>query len=453
MTKKVFSVSIAGRETTLPPVRGRVVRSKWAHRLLTFLIISGPGLIVMEADNDAGAVSTYVQAGAQYGTKLLWLLLLLLPATYFTQEMVVRLGIATGEGHAAMIYKRFGRWWGLFSLIDLQAVNFVTLVTEFAAIALAFSHMNITPQVGVPLAAIGLMFMVLTGSYRRWERMTVFLCLLDIWWLVIAFKLQPDLHGIVRDTFVPSVPTGGITSNLIFLVIAIVGTTIAPWQLFFQQSCIADKRLRFVDLNWARLDTFVGAVFTIIVAGCMMLAGNAALVHGISFSDPAQMAATLRPIAGEAIRTGILLLMINAAVLGATAISLSSAWAYGEARGWPHSLEMRVRKARGFYSVYVVSVAAAAAIVLIPRAPLKLIILGVQVLAGIMLPSAIIFLQLLLNDKELLGERYANRRWNNWVNWTIIVILFALSLILAAQVVAPNLFSSRITQGVTGGVQ
>jgi Mn2+/Fe2+ NRAMP family transporter len=226
-------------------------------------------------------------------------------------------------------------------------------------------------------------------------------------------------------------------------VIAIVGTTIAPWQLFFQQSCIADKRLRFADLTWARLDTFLGAVFTIMVAACMMIAGNAARMHGIRFSDPAQMANDLHLMTGEAIRGGILLLMINAAVLGTTAISLSSAWAYGEVRGWPHSLEMPVRKAPGFYLTYVVCVAAAAAIVLIPGAPLQLIILGVQVLAGIMLPSAIIFLQLLLNDKEVLGETYVNKRWNNWVNWTIIIVLFALSLILAAQVAAPTLFSGK----------
>jgi NRAMP (natural resistance-associated macrophage protein)-like metal ion transporter len=189
--EKVLSISTAGVETTLPPVRGRVVRSKWLYRVLTFLVVFGPGLIVMEADNDAGAVSTYVQAGAQYGTKLLWILLLLLPVTYFIQEMVVRLGIATGKGHAAMIYQRFGKWWGLFSLVDLQLVNFLTLVTEFAAIALALSHMNIAPKVGVPIAAVGLVCMVLTGSYRRWERITVFLCLLDVSWLLIAFNLRP----------------------------------------------------------------------------------------------------------------------------------------------------------------------------------------------------------------------------------------------------------------------
>jgi Mn2+/Fe2+ NRAMP family transporter len=146
------------------------------------------------------------------------------------------------------------------------------------------------------------------------------------------------------------------------------------------------------------------------------------------------------PVSREAIRSALLLLMINAAVLGTTAISLSSAWAYGVVKGWPHSLEMPIKKAPGFYLTYIACVALAAAIVLIPGAPLQLIILGVQVLAGIMLPSAIIFLQLLLNDKEVLGEDFTNKRWNNWVNWTIIVVLFVLSLILAAQVAAPNLF-------------
>ena len=440
MTEQVINLSTTGASAIPAPVRGRVVRSKWAHRVLTFLVVFGPGLIVMEADNDAGAVSTYVQAGAQYGTKLLWVLLLLLPVTYFIQEMVVRLGIATGKGHAAMIYQRFGKWWGLFSLVDLQLVNFLTLVTEFAAIALALSHMNISPKVGVPLAAAGLILLVITGSYRRWERITVLLCLLDISWLFVAWKVHPPISQFVHDAVIPGIPGGGITPGLIFLVVAIVGTTIAPWQLFFQQSCIADKRLRTTDLGWSRLDTFLGAVFTIVVAACMMVAGNAAKVNGISFLDPAQMAGDLHPVIGAAVRNAILLLMINAAILGTNAISLSSAWAYGEVKGWPHSLQLPLRKALGFYAVYVLCVAAAAAIVLIPGAPLQLIILGVQVLAGIMLPSAIIFLQLLLNDRETLGDAFRNKPWNNATNWTIIVVLFVLSLILAAQVVAPNLF-------------
>ena len=439
MTNKFVTVPASGLEAEVTPVRGRVVKSKWTYNVLTFLMVFGPGLIVMVADNDAGAVSTYSQAGAQYGTHLLWVVLLLLPVTYFIQEMVVRLGIATGKGHAAMIYQRFGKWWGLFSLIDLEVVNFLTLVTEFAAIDLALNKMGVDPRIGVPLVAVGLVFIVLSGSYRRWERTVIFLCLLDLVWFAVAFAFHPPVPQIAHDSFVPSMPAGGLTPGLMFLVIAIVGTTVAPWQLFFQQSCIADKRLRFADVKWARLDTFLGACITITVAGCMMIAGNATLVHGFKFTDPAQMAMDIGTFSSGFFRQAILLMMINAAVLGTTAISLSSAWAYGEVRGWPHSLQLPVRKAPGFYVVYLVCVAAAAGLVLIPRAPLQLIILGVQVLAGVMLPSAIIFLQLLLNDKELLGE-YANKPWNNVVNWTIIIVLFALSLILAAQVAAPNLF-------------
>ena len=438
MTNKVVSVPADGMDLEAP-VRGTVVNSRWAHNLLTFLAVFGPGLIVMVADNDAGAVSTYTQAGAQYGISLLWLVVLLLPVTYFIQEMVVRLGIATGKGHAAMIYQRFGKWWGIFSLADLELVNFLTLVTEFAAIDLALSKLGVDPRLGVPLVAAALFLIAITGSYRRWERIVVCLCALDLAWFAIAWKVHPAAGEIIHATLVPSMPAGGITSDLVFLVIAIVGTTIAPWQLFFQQSCIADKRLRFSDIPWARLDTFVGAFITITVAGCMMLAGNASRAHGFHFADPAQMAVDLGTVAGPWLRNAILLMMVNAAVLGAATISLSSAWAYGEVKGWPHSLELSIRKAGGFYAVYLACVGLAAGLVLIPRAPLQLIILSVQVLAGVMLPSAIIFLQLLLNDKELLGE-YANKPWNNFVNWTIIIVLFGLSLILAAQVTAPNLF-------------
>src|ERR1700758_1166330 len=168
--------------TVAKPIR---VSNKWAAQALTFLMVFGPGLIVMKADNDAGAVWTYVQAGAQYGPHLLWLLLVLLPISYFVQEMVVRLGIATGQGHAAMIYQRFGKWWGLFSLIDLEVVNFLTLVTEFAAIDLALTKLGLDPRLGVPLVAAGLVLIALSGSYRRWERIVVFLCLLDLAWFAI----------------------------------------------------------------------------------------------------------------------------------------------------------------------------------------------------------------------------------------------------------------------------
>jgi Mn2+/Fe2+ NRAMP family transporter len=284
--------------------------------------------------------------------------------------------------------------------------------------------------------------MVVTGSYLRWERIVIALCLMDLAWFVLAFMMHPHWATVAHNSIVPTMPMGGITSSLVFLVIAIVGTTIAPWQLFFQQSCVAEKRLRFADLKWARLDTLVGATFTVLVAGAMMLVGNYGFEHRIPFQDPAQLAVALGPIAGNFVRNGVLLLMVNAAVLGTTAISLASAWAYGEVKGWEHSLHKKLWEAPGFYATYMACVGAAAAIVLIPHVPLQLVIISVQVFAGLILPSAIIFLQLLLNDRELLGDRWVNRPWNNVINWTIIVVLFALSLLLAAQVMLPSLFNS-----------
>src|SRR3974390_2750884 len=258
MQTEVLKMDGADIAVEAPTVRGLMVRSKWMHRLLTFLMVLGPGLIVMVADNAAGAGSPYGQAGGQDGTRLLWVLLLLWPTTYFIQEMVIRLGIATGKGHAAMIYQRFGKWWGVFSLVDLELVNFLTLVTEFAAIALAVGHLGISPYLGVPIAAVGLIIMVVTGSYLRWERTVVLLCALDLAWLWIAFKLRPGIGELAHNTLVPGIPHGGLTRDLVLLLVCLAGTTIAPWQLFFQQSCIADKKLRFSDINWARMDTFLG---------------------------------------------------------------------------------------------------------------------------------------------------------------------------------------------------
>jgi Mn2+/Fe2+ NRAMP family transporter len=432
-------------QSSTTPTSAIRVRRPWQRTLLSFLVAFGPGLIVMEADNDAGAVSTYMQAGGQYGLHLLWVLLLLLPICYFVQEMVARLGIATGKGHAAMIYERFGKAWGRFSLFDLLAVNFLTLITEFAAISLAMRGLGVAPIISVPIAAVALVGLIASGSYRRWERIVVILCLLDLTWFIAAAFLRPNWTAALSNTFLPSLPHSGKIGDLVFLIIAIVGTTIAPWQLFFQQSCVAEKRLRFADLKWARLDTLIGAVFSILVAGAMMLTGAFAYNHHVPFTDPAQLAQSIATVlphrSGIFLHHAILLLMVNAAVLGTTAISLASAWAYGEVAGWQHSLHKKPTEAPAFYAVYALCVFAAAAIVLVPHLPLQLVIVSVQVFAGLILPSAIIFLQLLLNDRALLGDRWVNRPWNNYINWSIVVILFALSLTLAAQILLPNLFT------------
>jgi Mn2+/Fe2+ NRAMP family transporter len=419
----------SGAEPLLTPAAAPGLRRRLAH----FMMVAGPGLIVMVADNYAGAISTYSEAGARFGTSLMWLLVLLMPITYVVQEMVARLGIATGEGLAALINERLGGGWGRFSLVGLLLVNFLTLVTEFAAIALAARELGIAPAAAVPLAAVGLILLVGTGSYRRWERMTLMLCGLNLGLLVLAFLVRPDWGAAALDSVRPSMPPGGISGDLVFLVVAIVGTTIAPWQLFFQQSCVADKRLRFADLRAARIDTAIGAVAISIFAGCMMLIGDAMFRGGMNYDDPARMAGSLRPLIGHHGVRLLLLLIVNAALLGATAISLSSAWAWGEVMGWRNTLQARLSEAPSFYAAYAVCTAAAAGLTLLPRAPLQAIIVWVQVLAGIMLPAAIVLLHLLVNDREMLGERFSNRPWNNVVNRTVVSSLFALSFLLAIR--------------------
>lgn len=402
----------------------RFASNRFLRGIAHFLMVFGPGIIVMEADNDAGALATYTQAGAQYGLHLLWLLLILLPITYIVQEMVVRLGIVTGKGHALMIYRRFGRWWGNFSMVDLLVVNFLTLITEFAAISMVMSQVGVSPYWSVPLVALALIVLVCRAGYNGWEKSMIVLCLIDAIWVVVAC-----MHR--GYTPMPIIPPVKIDGALIFLIIAIIGTTIAPWQLFFQQSCIANKKLRFQDLKFEQLDTFLGAVFTIIVAGAMMFCGRAVGAH---YVDAGQMAGFLGAKWGHGTGLALLLMGANAAILGTVAISLSSAWAYGEIKGWPHSLQLKFKDAKGFYSVYIGCVLLAAGIVLIPHLPLQLIIVGVQVLAGIILPSTIVFLQILLSDKLLMGD-YVNTKFQNVVNWIIVGFLIALSVVLVLQVI------------------
>jgi NRAMP (natural resistance-associated macrophage protein)-like metal ion transporter len=209
-------------------------------RLLTLLAVMGPGLIVMVGDNDAGGVATYSQAGQNYGTSLLWTLLLLIPVLIVNQEMVVRLGAVTGVGHARLINERFGRFWGLFSVGDLFVLNFLTIVTEFIGVGLAASHFGISRYVAVPLAALTLIAVTASGNFQRWERFMFVFLAGNLLVLPLAFLSHPPLGQVVHDSLVPGI-RGGPSSDAILLIIAIVGTTVAPWQLFFQQSNIVDK--------------------------------------------------------------------------------------------------------------------------------------------------------------------------------------------------------------------
>src|SRR6266851_2424279 len=248
----------------------RTPRRTWRGRLLTLAAIIGPGIIVLVGDNDAGGVATYAQAGQNYGYSLLWTLLLLVPVLIVNQEMVVRLGAVTGVGYAKLISERFGRFWGWFSVAGIFLLNFLTISTEFMGISLAGEYFGLRTAIGVPLAAVILIGITVSGNFRRWERAMFVFLFASLLVLPLALLSHPGL-GAVHGFLVPGVQ-GGLTSNSALLIVAVVGTTVAPWQLFFQQSNVIDKRITPRWLEYEKADTVIGAFVVVIGAAAIMIA-------------------------------------------------------------------------------------------------------------------------------------------------------------------------------------
>jgi Mn2+/Fe2+ NRAMP family transporter len=417
------------------------------RRLLALLAIMGPGLIVMVGDNDAGGVATYAQAGQNYRLTLLWTLILLVPVLIVNQEMVVRLGAVTGVGHARLIIERFGKFWGAFSVGDLFILNFLTIVTEFIGVSLALGYFGISKYIAVPAAAGALIAMTATGSFRRWERFMFVFVITNFIAIPLAIMSYPHLGSIVHGAVTPGVE-GGFNSTSMLLIIAIVGTTVAPWQLFFQQSNVIDKRITPRWINYERADTVIGSVVVILGAAALMVAvsfglGNTPL-HG-QFGDAGTVATGLSHTLGEAAGDLFAIVLLNAAIIGAAAVTLASSYAFGDVFRRPHSLHHGVGQARLFHGSYAAMVTLAAAIVLIPGAPLGTITTAVQALAGVLLPSATVFLLLLCNDKAVLGP-WTNPGWLNAIAAVIVGVLVILSAILTATTLFPHIDVTTLTE-------
>jgi Mn2+/Fe2+ NRAMP family transporter len=428
-------------------------RESWRHRLQTFLAVLGPGLIVMVGDNDAGAFSTYTQAGQNYGTALLWTLLLLLPVLYVNQEMVLRLGAVTGVGHARLIFERFGKFWGAFGVIDLFLLNALTIVTEFIGIALALDYLGVSKEPGVALAAVLIMAAASTGDFRRFERFAMVLVFGSLLLVPVFLMVHPPLAKIASDFVVPRLPEGGKLSEVMLLVIAIVGTTIAPWQLFFQQSYVIDKRITPRFIRYEKADLWLGIVLVIVGAVAMMAVTAAAFAGKPefgNFADAGAVASGIGKYAGRAGGMMFAIALINASIIGASAVSLSTAYAISDALSLKHSLHRKPSDAKGFYAVYCGLIVVAAGLVLTPGTPLGLLTNAVQALAGVLLPSATVFLLLLCNDKAVLGP-WVNTRWLNLFTGGVIVVLLMLSIILTASVMFPEAASEKVILSILGG--
>ena len=428
-------------------------RRGWGARLLTLAAIIGPGIIVMVGDNDAGGVATYSQAGQNYGNSLLWVLPLLIPVLVVNQEMVVRLGAVTGVGHARLIKERFGRFWGFFSVIDLFILDFFTIVTEFIGIDLALGYFGVSKYLSVPAAAFALVAMTATGSFRRWERFMLLFVVANFLVVPLAIFSHPHLGPIVHGLVVPGI-AGGANSTAVLLIIAIVGTTVAPWQLFFQQSNIVDKRITPRWINYERADTVLGSLVTVVAAIAMVVTCAFAFAHSGffgRFTDAGGVARGLAHQLGHAAGTLYALVLLNASIIGAAAVTLGTSYAVGDFFGAHHSLHRNFFQAKAFYASFAAMIALAAAIVLIPQAPLGLITVAVQALAGVLLPSAAVFLLMLCNDREVLGP-WVNRPWLNGIALLIIGVLLIMSLILVATTVFPNVNIGVLTLALAGAL-
>lgn len=428
-------------------------RTRFSRKLRTLLAIVGPGLIVMVGDNDAGAFGTYTQAGQNYGTSLLWTLLLLIPVIYVNQEMVLRLGAVTGVGHARLILERFGKFWGAFSVIDLFLLNALTIVTEFIGISLGLAYLGIPKVPGVIVAALVVIAAASTGSLRRFERFCMILVVGSLLLVPIFFMSHPDWASIGTNFVVPGMPPGAELSTVMLLIIAIVGTTVAPWQLFFQQSYVIDKRITPRFMKYEKVDLWIGIAIVIIGASAMMAFTAAAFAgspEAGNFTDAAGVATGLETYIGKAAGVLFAIALIDASTIGAAAVGLSTSYAVGDVLGMKHSLHRKPWEAKGFYAVFIALLIGSAALVLIPGTPLGLLTEGVQTLAGVLLPSATVFLLLLCNDREVLGP-WVNGRWVNLFTSVVIAVLVMLSIVLTASVLFPSIDSTTILIILGGG--
>jgi Mn2+/Fe2+ NRAMP family transporter len=417
----------------LPSIYYRYRRIRKNLAILASII--GPGIIVMVADNDAGGITTYSVTGATFLYSFIWIELLLGPVAYVCQEMTVRLGAITKRGHAEAIFDAFGPFWGWFSLTDLTLTDVLTIVTEFIGMTAAMKIFGIPPLLTSIAVILLIMAMVVQGRYWTWEKIVLVFCIVNLIYIPAAFLVNPPWSSVFHNGVVPGFPFG-LNGTVFFFLMANIGTTIAPWMIFFQQSSIVDKELKERDIKWERVDTAVGAVFTVLVAAFLIIIVGTVL-PGSNIQDAAQASIQILGInkyVGAVMAIGL----FDAGLLGAVCISLTSSWAFGEIFGWAHSLNVKVTQAPWFFLFRLVILSIAAGIVLIPGAPLVAITLFVQVIAVTLLPAALTFLLLLLNQEEVVGK-YKNSPIQNIIAIAIIVAILTLSTLYAISTLFPNL--------------
>jgi Mn2+/Fe2+ NRAMP family transporter len=409
-----------------------------SFRLLWLLV--GPGILVMLGENDGPSMLSYAATGARFGIGFfLPFVVLTFAMAIVVQEMTVRLGAATHRGHAELIFDRFGPFWGWFSMIDLGIGNFLTLITEFIAVRAGLGFFGVPPWIAV-LAALAILYMaLLTHRYWTWERITLAGALLNLIFIPVALMSRPD-WGAVAHAFATWHPLpSGRTADVLELLLAVIGATVTPWMLFFQQSATVDKGLTKQDIRFGRLDTIIGAVLAAAAAVATILVTNLLFKHQMNADDfqAAEFAQALQPWIGHTGAALFAIGIVEAGIVASITISTSSAYAFAEVAHTPHSLNLPLKEGRAFYSVLFICAAAAAGIVLIPNLPLVPVVLLVNVIAVLAMPPALVFLFMLVNDREIMGD-LISPLWANVLATIVVIILTGAGVLFGISILAPQ---------------
>jgi NRAMP (natural resistance-associated macrophage protein)-like metal ion transporter len=398
------------------------------RRLALFLAVVGPGLITSNVDNDAGGITTYTMSGAQFGYALLWSLIPMTIALYVSEEMCARMGVVTGKGLSDLIREEFGFRSTFFVMVAALAVDLGNTVAEFAGVAASMEIFGISKYVAVPIAALAVWILVLRGTYRQVEKVFLVACGFYLSYVVSAFLAGPDWLYAAKQTVMPSIHMN--TSYLLMLT-ALVGTTIAPWQFFYLQAGFVEKRVAVRQYKHARMDVLVGSISCMAIVFFIMICTAATLhAHGMThISDAAQAAAALEPLAGRWAASLFAFGLLNASLFAASILPLSTAHVICEGLGFEAGLDRKLKEAPTFYSLYTLLIVVGAGIILIPRAPLLKILIFSQVANGVWLPVVLIFILLLVNRRDLMGD-HTNSWGQNAIAWTASIIMIILTVVL-----------------------
>jgi NRAMP (natural resistance-associated macrophage protein)-like metal ion transporter len=406
-------------------------RRGWRSRLALTLAVIGPGFITASVDNDAGGIATYSVAGAQFGYTLLWVMIPTTIALVMIQEMSARMGAVTGKGLSDLIREEFGFRVTFFLMLALVVTNFGNIVAEFAGVASALELFKVSKFVAVPLAALFVWALVVHGTYNSVEKIFVAASLFYVAYVVSGVLAKPDWRAAALSTVTRPDSIGFRNYGYLSLVIGLVGTTIAPWMQFYLQASIVEKGVTIRQYRASRADVIVGCLFAAVVAWFIVVA-CAATLHSVgkfNIETGADAAMALRPLAGDYAFLLFAAGLFNASLFAASILPISTAYAVCEGLGLESGLDKRFDEAPAFYWLYTALIVLGAGVLLLPRFPLFRVMVLSQVVNGILLPFVLVFMLLLMNDRELMGE-HVNSRWYNIVSWFTVAAMAALSIAL-----------------------